>query len=210
MVQGPPAGPEKPAAHSHSDTEELPNEEAEPDGHVKHVAIDVAPSVPENFPAPQLLHEALPMTPLYVPVAQLVQGPPSGPDEPGVHTQNVNIMLPDTEVERVGHAWQVASDMAPTLVEYDPVPQSLHAALPVTSLYFPATHSVQLPPFGPFEPALQLHAVKDELPAAASEFAGHAEHVSSVVCPVPVEYLPAPQSAQESDPCADLYFPATH
>ena len=140
MVQGPPAGPEKPAAHSHSATEELPNGEAEPDGHVKHVANDVAPSVPENFPAPQLLHEALPMTPLYVPVAQLVQGPPSGPDEPGVHTQNVNIMLPDTEVERVGHAWQVASDMAPTLVEYDPVPQSLHAALPVTGLYFPATH----------------------------------------------------------------------
>ena len=55
-----------------------------------------------------------------------------------------------------------------------------------------------------------MHAVKDELPDAASEAAGHAEHVLSAVCPTAEEYLPAPQSVQESDPCADLYVPATH
>ena len=78
------------------------------------------------------------------------------------------------------------------------------------SMYAPAGQTEQAPPLGPENPALQLHAVKEELPAAASEFVGHAEHVLSDVCPVPAEYLPAPQSVQASDPCADLYFPATH
>ena len=43
-----------------------------------------------------------------------------------------------------------------------------------------------------------MHAVKKELPAAASECVGHAEHVLSDVCPTAAEYLPAPQSVQVS------------
>ena len=45
-----------------------------------------------------------------------------------------------------------------------------------------------------------MHAVKEELPAAASESAGHAEHVLSDVCPTAEEYLPAKQSVHGVDP----------
>ena len=55
-----------------------------------------------------------------------------------------------------------------------------------------------------------MHAIKEELPAAASEAAGHAEHVLSAVCATAEEYLPAPQSVQDSDPCTVLYVPAPH
>ena len=43
-----------------------------------------------------------------------------------------------------------------------------------------------------------MHAVKEELPAAASESVGHAEHV---LCATAEEYLPAKQSVHAVDPC---------
>ena len=56
-----------------------------------------------------------------------------------------------------------------------------------------------------------MHAVKDELPAAASESVGHAEHVLSDVCATTGEYLPASHSSQAVlTPDAALYLPASH
>ena len=58
-----------------------------------------------------------------------------------------------------------------------------------------------------------MHAVKEELPAAASEFVGHAKHVLSDVCPTAKEYLPAPQSTHDPAkvaPTAVEYFPLAH
>jgi hypothetical protein len=49
--------------------------------------------------------------------------------------------------------------LAPEVVEYLPLTQLEHTALPVTSLYFPWTHAVHGPLLGPVYPVLHLHAV---------------------------------------------------
>jgi hypothetical protein len=61
---------------------------------------------------------------------------------------------------------------------------------PVDDLYFPATHDIHGPPFGPVDPMLQVHAAKDEAPADELEFSGQERHVDGD----PVEYVPGPQS----------------
>ena len=38
------------------------------------------------------------------------------------------------ELELTGHVWQVVAAVAPVVVEYVPVPQSAHAALPLAIL----------------------------------------------------------------------------
>ena len=48
---------------------------------------------------------------------------------------------------------------------YLPAPQSVHGADPVKTLYFPATHHVQLKS-GPDEPALQVQLLEAALPAS--------------------------------------------
>jgi hypothetical protein len=51
--------------------------------------------------------------------------------------------------EFAGHARQVAAVVAPTVGEYVPVPQFVHASVPVVVLYFPAVQAAHTPPFGP-------------------------------------------------------------
>ena len=113
-------------------------------------------------------------------------------------------MLPAGELEFAGHEAQTPD--------------------PATALNFPATHCVHDPPLDPDEPALQEHAVEDELPAGASESNGQSVHV---VAPTADEYLlmshavhvsdpaaavnlPKPQSLQTETPEAAPYLPATH
>ena len=83
---------------------------------------------------------------------------------------------------------------------------------PVDDLYFPATHDMHGPPFGPVDPRLQVQAARDEAPAdpVVLEFVGQAMHVVFAEAPTAVEYVPAPQSVQRADPGDALYFPATH
>ena len=52
--------------------------------------------------------------------------------------------------------------------------------------------------------------VKDALPGGEVEFDGQAMHVELAEAPTAVEYVPAPQSVQATDPADVLYFPATH
>jgi len=75
---------------------------------------------------------------------------PSDPVNPAWHEHT---LLPDSDIEFAGHAWQTSSDMAPTSVEYVPAPQSAHAPLPGEILYFPALHAMQGPSSGPLLPA---------------------------------------------------------
>ena len=94
------------------------------------------------------------------------------------HTQSVTVVLPLGEIELLGHARQVADAVAAVVVEYVPDPQSVHAAAPVTVLYFPASHAAHGPPLGPVYPALQsgtIHAALDVLPTGEVEPTGHAE-----------------------------------
>ena len=59
-------------------------------------------------------------------------------------------------------------------------------------------------------PALQIQSEASSLPAGASEFEVHAEHVLSAVAPLAAEYFPAPQSVHASLPLPALYVPAAH
>ena len=70
-----------------------------------------------------------------------------------------------------------------------------------SGLYFPATHSAQVPPSGPDEPALQVQLVTAELPAGDVALAGHAMHERADDS---FEYLPAEQGIHVVDPGLEL------
>jgi len=126
----------------------------------KHVLSAVAPLKSEYFPAPQSVHASLPLPALNLPAAQSTHAPPSGPVEPALQTHAVAAALPAREAELAGHAWHVASAVAPAASEYLPASQSVHSALPVPALNLPAAQSTHAPPSGPVEPALHTHSVK--------------------------------------------------
>ncbi len=119
-----------------------------------HVALKVAPVLVEYLPAAQSVHAALPLLVLYLPATHVVHEPALGPVNPRLQVQLESAVLPLGELDPLGHARHAASSDAPVLVEYLPAVQSVHTALPDTSLYFPATHRVQLPE-GPVDPAAQ-------------------------------------------------------
>ena len=67
---------------------------------------------------------------LYLPATQLVHGPPSGPLKPLLHVQSLAESLPAGELDPEGQAEQVLDVVAPDVVEYWPLPQSLQAKDP--------------------------------------------------------------------------------
>jgi ABC-type cobalt transport system substrate-binding protein len=186
----------------------------------------VAFTAVEYFPVSQSVHTAAPVDVLYFPATQSAHVPPFGPVEPALQVQLVKAALPASELEADGQARHVELASAPTVVEYVPDPQSVHTADPVNVLYFPATHAVHVPPFGPVEPALQVQFVKAWLPVGELEADGQATHVELASAataveyfpvsqsvhtdaPVDAEYVPAAQSSHATDPVDALYFPAT-
>jgi hypothetical protein len=118
--------------------------------------------------------------------------------------QSVICALACVELEYVGHVWQVFV-LAPMAVEYSPTLQGEHASLPFNILNFPATHWVQVSPFGPVDPASQMHSA---LPFREIEFVWHLRHVLEVA-PKSLEYSPVIQSEHAALPFVVLYFPAT-
>ena len=88
------------------------------------------------------MHAAEPVALLYFPATQDTHGPPSGPVDPALQVQAVTVVLGLGELEFAGHAIHVVAIVAPTVVEYVPVAQSVHAAEPLTILYLPATQVV--------------------------------------------------------------------
>jgi hypothetical protein len=70
-----------------------------------------------------------------------------------------------------------------------------------TGVYFPATHSAQVPPSGPAEPALQVQLVTAELPAGDVASVGQAMHERADDS---LEYLPAEQGMHVVDPGLEL------
>ncbi len=208
----PPLTPVYPALHLHWVITVLPTGEEAKDfvRQSVHVKAVEAPTNPENVPARQSVHVAGPVSVLYLPAAHWRHVPPLGPDDPMLHVQLVEAGLPagDDASEDVVQAVHVDSANAPLAVEYLPAPQSVHVAGPVPILYLPATHAVQVPPFGPENPTLQMQPAKAEVPAGEFEFSGQVMLVS-VAAPVPTRYLPAAESVHEADPVVVLYFPGT-
>ncbi len=112
----------------------------------------------EYVPVPQFVHASEPCDALYLPAAQSAHVPPWGPVEPALQVQLVKPALPAGELESDGQGVHVELTAAPTAVEYLPAPQSVQAAHPAASLYFPASHCVHVPPAGPEDPASQAFA----------------------------------------------------
>jgi hypothetical protein len=97
--------------------------------------------------------------------------------------QFVKAELPAGELEFDGQVLHV--ELA--AVEYVPATQSEQVIVPVNDLYFPATHTVHGPAFGPVDPALQVQFAKAVLPASELEFDGQALHVMLDEAPNSVE-----------------------
>ena len=134
--------------------------------------------------------------------------PPSGPEKPALQVHAASTELASGELELIGHAMHVDATVAATAVEYVAAAQSVHRAVPVMILYFPAAHAVHVPA-GPVYPRLQLQPIVVEQPAhVLPEPVGHARHVAAVVAATVVEYVPTPQEVQATVPVVVLYFPA--
>ncbi len=67
----------------------------------------------------------------------------------------------------------VSATEAPTVVEYLPAAQLVHAAEPVTLLYVPAAHAEHVPPLGPEYPVLQTQLCTLVLAVGEFVYAGH-------------------------------------
>ena len=93
------------------------------------------------MPAPQSLHAAFPVPGLNLPATHCEHGPPLAPVAPALQTQAVEAALAAGEVERVGHAWQVAGDVAPMVGENFPAAQLVHAPPNLANL--PAAQAAQ-------------------------------------------------------------------
>lgn len=154
---------------------------------------------------------ALPLIVLYLPATQVEHTPPSGPVNPALQIQATTSVLDVAEFEFVGHVKHTDDVLAPTVVEYVPTPQSVHAALPLLVLNLPEMHSVH-EPSGPVLPGEQgnLQASIDELELGEIEFSGHDMQVDDVVAPNAPEYVFTPQSIQEELPLIVLYLPTAH
>ncbi len=161
--------------------------EVELPGHVIHT---VAPAPALYVPAPQFVHTEFPDVLVNVPATHGAHGPPFGPDEPVLQVQATDAELEAGELELVVQLLHNDTEVAPDLVEYFPVEQLVHAALPSPTLYFPRTHSEHGPPSGPVAPDTQLQAVTTELLLGDVEPTGHVVHAALPVMP--------------------LYFPASH
>ncbi len=125
-----------------------------------------------------------------------------------MHRQSTTSSDPNEDCENDGQFWHVASVFA-AVVEYFPASQFVHVADPDTVLYVPALHAVQLPPFGPVYPALQIQAATCELPAPDCVFATQPRH-TLLVAAIVVEYWFAKQFVHVAGPVVSFHVPATH
>jgi hypothetical protein len=185
-VHGPPLGPIDPVLQVQLVKAALPAGELEFDGQARHVELADAPTAVEYVPAPQSVQVAVPDNSLYFPGTHATHTSPFGPVDPVLQVQLVKAVLPAGELEFDGQAMHVKLGDA--------------VAVPVNTLYVPATHAELLtahgPPFGPVDPVLQVQLVKAALPAGELAFDGQALHVELAAAPTAVEYVPAPQSVQ--------------
>ena len=124
----PPAGPEKPALQ------------------VQLVLVEPPDDMESSG---QSMHGDIPVKSLYVPAMHAAQVPPRGPEYPALHLQAANSVLCPGEVAFPGHGRHVESDVAPTVAEYLPAKQLLHAPAPREFLYVPAPHAVHVCPLEP-------------------------------------------------------------
>ena len=179
-VHVPPFAPVYPILQAHAAPAELELGAFVFAGQATQVEDALAPAVPEYVASPQSVQAALPVIALYFPAAHAEQAPASGPEYP---TLQVHDVLAAAEFELVGQPTQFDDTLAAIVNEYVPAEQSEQTTEPLTSLYFPATQAVHVPPFAPVYPTLQAHAALAELELGALEFEGQPKHVDDVLAP---------------------------
>jgi len=124
----------------------------------------------------QALQDANPALSLYFPMGHGEQFDTSGPSKPTLHRQFASNVLPALKLrEPLGHVWQLAG--------------------PASTLYEPARHAVQTPPFAPVKPGLQVQAATDELACGEKLFPGQVVHLLMTVS----SYCPAGHTVQTRD-----------
>ena len=184
MTQGPPAGPMKPALHSHEVSAVLPADSVvECAGHATHVCAVSAPTDVEYFPATQSTHSSAPVTCLNLPAPHAWQ---SIPVYPLLQVQALSSTLAGGENVFCGHP--------------------VHVSLPDDALKVPASHAVHASPSAPVNPALHLQSVMATLPGGESELAGH--KLTHASLPTISLYVPALQ-AEHSSPAGPVK-PGSH
>jgi hypothetical protein len=86
-------------------------------------------------------------------------------------------LLPLGESEFDEQFAQVEDAVAPVVAENVPATQSVHATVPLSALYFPATHAEHAPPSGPVYPVLQKQEAGDSCAVIAVHvFSGQDVH----------------------------------
>ena len=107
----------------------------------------------------------------------------------GVVVASLQAEAPAAEYVPAGQKRQMTSEFAPIVGEYLPALQSVHPALPVTILYFPAAQAEHVPPFGPVKPRLQTQLLNAVEPLTDCELLGQAIQVLLARAPTTVEYV---------------------
>ena len=128
--------------------------------------------------------------------------------------QFVQAIAPSAEYVASAQSEQALASVTPTVAEYLPAPQAMHAE--PASEYVPAMQSTQSfgssDPDGELLPVSQLMQVPGEEAPVAAEYvpAPQLMQVPGEEGPVAPEYVPAPQSEQASEDTVALYLPAAH
>ena len=122
---------------------ELPSGECVYAGQTLQSASDFAAIVVEYLPAPQLVHDPLPLPVLYVPAVHAAQPPAPSLVKPALQIQSEAAVLPGSASEFAVHAEQVLSAVAALADEYLPAPQSVHTTAASTAENLPTPQSSQ-------------------------------------------------------------------
>ena len=104
--------------------------------HARHTVSAVAAGIVEYFPATHGVQAAEPVATLYVPAAH-VEHMPSGPVYPALQADTMHAALDVLalgEMKPESHPRHDATAVAPTVAEYVPAGQLVHASLPVALL----------------------------------------------------------------------------
>jgi hypothetical protein len=92
------------------------------------------------------------------------------------------------------------------MVGLDPTGHVMHAADPVSGLYFPAVHRTHAAPSSPVCPAIQVQDESDGLLAKEKVLFGQCVQLVDPAS----EYVSTPHGSQNQSPVLDFDVPATH
>ena len=145
----------------------------------------------EYVPTSHCAHTWLPTLALYVPATQLLHTPPSTPVNPILHLQSVYVILDSFDAAFTSHdthitfmsvsvdcgccmkvfTGQVIQSFRFVFPARDVLlkGQFVQSADPISVLYVPTEHCIQVPPSGPVYPALHWQSVRALLPVGECE-----------------------------------------